>query len=159
KRTIDAREQALCDRISIRNFGPNRVDLPLSLSWDAGFEDVFEVRGMNAEHRGTLLPPAWRNGVLTFVYEGADHVERRLSIDCEPRPAETDGSTAHLLLTIEPETTADVVIVLRITESEPEHAERARRKPRERRTPDVEATRRDLADSAARWLATHTQMT
>lgn len=72
ERMLDHIQLALHDRITFQNFGLQQIEFPLSLSFRAAFEDVFAVRGFLPEHPGKLHPAAWKDGVLTFLYDGAD---------------------------------------------------------------------------------------
>ena len=66
----------LTDRLELRNYAADAVDLPIELRFAAGFEDVFEVRGLSPRERGKRLDPVWRDGRLEFGYEGADGIDR-----------------------------------------------------------------------------------
>ena len=118
ERTVDAATPALRGQIRVHNFGVERVDVPLSLTWGSAFEDVFAVRGMPSAKRGTLQRPAWHGGLLLFVYDGADDVRRSLAIELHPAPATTSDTTAHYRLAIEPGAAAEITTALVIAESQ-----------------------------------------
>jgi glycogen debranching enzyme len=46
---------SLHQRIALANYGPEPVDLTLSLAFASDFADIFEVRGVRRERRGRLL--------------------------------------------------------------------------------------------------------
>ena len=51
----------LFEEIEVSNYSTNPVSFELSLSFDADFVDLFEIRGFNREHKGhrlRLLPPS-----------------------------------------------------------------------------------------------------
>lgn len=79
------RSQLLWDRrlheeIRIENFALHPVALPLEMWVEADFRDIFEVRGVTRQHRGTHHPPvAWDHG-LQLSYTGRDHRTRRVQI-------------------------------------------------------------------------------
>jgi len=58
----------------------------LALTVDADFADLFEVRGKKRERRGRRLETIKSKEGLSLGYEGLDHVNRRLTINCEPAP-------------------------------------------------------------------------
>ena len=74
------------ERIEIRNFGERTVRLPLSIRLAADYADIFEVRGMEREERGSLLQPRVSSGTLVLGYEGLDGVRRRTRIAFDPTP-------------------------------------------------------------------------
>ena len=44
------------ERIRFTNYRLDRIEVPLSLNFDADFADVFEVRGTRRARRGERLP-------------------------------------------------------------------------------------------------------
>lgn len=79
---------ALFEEIEVANYSTNTVNFEISLSFDADFIDLFEIRGFNRVQRGTLLrlvpPGSEDNGIisdsfhhlhpesLTLAYQGLD---------------------------------------------------------------------------------------
>ncbi|MDX2214126.1 MAG: amylo-alpha-1,6-glucosidase [Oculatellaceae cyanobacterium bins.114] len=58
----------LFEEVTITNYSTSPITFELSLSFDADFIDLFEVRGFNREHRGRLLrsvPPQVLNSIKT----------------------------------------------------------------------------------------------
>jgi glycogen debranching enzyme len=117
ERTIDSAGLRLCDAITIHNFGLEPIELPVSLTFRAGFEDVFAVRGMLNECLGKLHPPNWKDEVLRFDYDGADDIHRRLCVQFSPAPQSTDKTTAHFQVNLSTEESAKLNVFIRITES------------------------------------------
>ncbi len=72
QRTLDWQRLALDDLFTLHNYGIAPVDFSLALTFQAHFEDIFEVRGLLPKKIGRFSPPQWENGNLRFVYEGAD---------------------------------------------------------------------------------------
>ncbi len=97
-RTVSEQGPMLRDELQVRNYGKDAVELPLHLRFAAGFEDVFEIRGMVTEATGTPHPPTWDDGRLVFRYDGGDDVERMVSIHVDPAPddRDDDGATVRL---------------------------------------------------------------
>jgi glycogen debranching enzyme len=117
ERTADAERLALCERLSVENFGLDPIRLPLTLTWAAAFEDVFVVRGMPPGRRGRLEPPRWSDGVLTFVYRGADGVSRTLAIAVSPPADVTDGASATIHLDLRAGGRVTISVVLSVAEA------------------------------------------
>lgn len=77
---------ALFEELEISNFSTTTVSFELSLSFDADFVDLFEVRGFGREKRGKILrlleptpeeldgaAPSFKEESLTLAYQGLDN--------------------------------------------------------------------------------------
>ncbi|MBI2933338.1 MAG: amylo-alpha-1,6-glucosidase [Planctomycetes bacterium] len=84
------------ERFRIHNYAAAPVEVSLSLSFDADFADIFEVRGMRREKRGRTLPAESGPDWVALAYEGLDGVVRRTRIRIAPSPAEISGSLVRL---------------------------------------------------------------
>ncbi len=143
QRVIDGDRRTLYDRIVFTNFGVDPLDLPVSFAFQSSFESVFAIRGVRAKRRGLLHEPRWHKRNLVFAYDGADGVRRSLSVHVS-EPAEIDGTTARLRLTLEPERPTSVLVALRIGET------RGKSVPSPVRRPDVRRIERALVRRADR---------
>jgi glycogen debranching enzyme len=95
------------ERITVRNYGEERVDLDLSFTYAADFADIFEVRGQKRDRRGSLLAEEPERSGVTLGYEGLDHVVRRTCIHCSA-PSSTIGKGSLLVpLHLEPQEEMD----------------------------------------------------
>lgn len=110
----------LFEEIEITNYNTKPVSFNLSLSFDADFVDLFEVRGWGRQHRGTLLRQIpekveieqlpklaeWQTDSLTLAYQGLDNslMESRLRFYQHP-PDRFTGYTAFWQLSLEPHAT------------------------------------------------------
>lgn len=94
----------LFEEIKITNYNTHPVSFNLSLSFDADFLDIFEVRGAKREKRGTLLsylPDLAKNASevlfkeIVLAYEGLDGalMESRIQFNAH-QPDEIVGYTA-----------------------------------------------------------------
>ncbi len=95
QRVIDSAECAVHDRLTVHNYSLSKHQLPLSLKFNSDFEDVFEIRGINAKTVGHKDPAEWKDGVLVLSYRGADKVHRQLEIHLDPKPDKVSTSDAH----------------------------------------------------------------
>ena len=77
---------ACFERIEIRNYGQDPVDVELVLRFAADFADIFEVRGQVRPRRGRLLRPVLRDEQAVLAYEGLDGVVRETTFGLHPRP-------------------------------------------------------------------------
>lgn len=83
-RSLDGEALALTEVLTLRNWGHREIEFQLQLRFDAGFEDVFDVRGLLDEQLGTQEPLEWKDGVLRFVYHGRDDLARSLTVLAPP---------------------------------------------------------------------------
>ena len=118
ERVIDAEQCLLHERLEIQNFGYEPVEFPLSMRYRAGFEDVFEIRGLLREVKGKLYRPRWKEKCLCFTYEGGDNVSRSLAVHFDPLPAVVKGNTVQFQFKLQPNECRQIRIVLAISESD-----------------------------------------
>ena len=79
--------QGLCfERLRVHNYSLLPVPVRLSVSVDADFADLFEVRGTRRNRRGRRLEPITSKDGLSLGYEGLDHVDRWVTVRCAPTP-------------------------------------------------------------------------
>jgi glycogen debranching enzyme len=96
--------QGTCfERLSLRNFSDQTVELPLELWFDADFSDLFEIRGRRRIRRGHRHPPEIGPGAVTLAYTGLDNVRRTTRLRFDPAPARLDGNRALFLLRLPPQ--------------------------------------------------------
>jgi glycogen debranching enzyme len=96
-------EAACFERITVRNFAREALDIELSFSFAADFADVFEVRGLKRQRRGVCYPEESAGECLTLTYEGLDHVVRRTRIRCSLAAALIGSGKIALAIHLEPE--------------------------------------------------------
>ena len=92
---LDGEQLRLTDQLTFTNLQLDPVTFPVTITFDAGFEDVFTVRALLDERPGHMTPPKWRGATLSFDYAGADGLERTLRIECSSRPARRKGTSAR----------------------------------------------------------------
>src|SRR5690554_5792216 len=73
-------EERLYESIQILNYGENPVRLDLSLSFEADFADLFEIRGTSRKQRGHHATPIVEANKVKHIYEGLDRRTRYTSI-------------------------------------------------------------------------------
>ncbi|MDQ4075489.1 MAG: amylo-alpha-1,6-glucosidase, partial [Chloroflexota bacterium] len=154
ERVVDHAQLTLHDRITLKNFGLEQITFPLSLTFQPGFEDVFVVRRFLAEKPGTLHPPAWKDGILSFLYDGADGLYRRLAIHFAPTPKATDGTTAHFQITLQPRESKQILVSLDLAES----TDRSAVQTHVHQQADLEQVETIIQRSADQWLGHYTRI-
>ena len=103
---------ALYDRLRLRNYSLQPVDISFEYIFGADFADIFEVRGAKRQRRGQALDPIVEPGRVQISYRGLDEQDRRTVISFDPLPAELDGSAArfHVTIPAHGERTFDITI-------------------------------------------------
>jgi glycogen debranching enzyme len=86
-RRIRAIQGRLYERIRMKNYNPFPIEIDIDLSFGADFADIFEVRGLARETRGTYEPPRYGDRWVEFGYRGEDDVRRQTRIEFGVRPA------------------------------------------------------------------------
>lgn len=95
-------DEEATERVLVQNFSLRRLSLNLRFDFDAGFEDMFEVRGHERLRRGRLRRPAWFGDELVFGYEGADGRRRSTRLSFEPSPTRRESGQVVYRVTLEP---------------------------------------------------------
>lgn len=84
----------LNEAIELTNYGTSDAVVPLSISFASDFRDMFEVRGLKREKRGSIEPARIENDEVRLDYIGLDHVARRVRIAFSPAPDKLFGDRA-----------------------------------------------------------------
>jgi len=77
----------LHERIRFKNYNPQRVRIPVTITLGSDFADIFHVRGWIHERSGTFFKPRLDGRELTFAHLGEDGSFRELRVVL---PAEPD---------------------------------------------------------------------
>jgi glycogen debranching enzyme len=85
-RRIRAINGRLFERARIKNYNAFPIELDLEFTFAADFADIFEVRGMTTEVRGTLEPPEIDASSIRFRYLGRDGLRRVTQVEFAPSP-------------------------------------------------------------------------
>jgi len=79
--------QGLCfERLRIHNYSLLPIPVRLSISVDADFADLFEVRGTKRNRRGRRLETVTSKDGISLGYAGLDRVDRWVTVRCAPAP-------------------------------------------------------------------------
>ena len=153
-RVIDAEQCVLHEQLDIQCFGYEAIDFPLTMRFRAGFEDVFEIRGLLREVKGKLFKPVWKDKCLVFSYEGGDKIRRSLAVHFYPLPAEIKGDTVQFHISLKPNEIRQIRISLAIAESE-EQPNRLFAQTSVYR--DLQTVSQGIKASAEHWLKRETE--
>ncbi len=95
--------QVCYERLRISNFGPDSIDLSLTLQVESDFADIFEVRGTKRKQRGRQLDPEVSKDRLVFSYEGLDGVTRSTRLTCSVPLQVLSNSALGLRVQLKPQ--------------------------------------------------------
>ncbi|HEY2803236.1 MAG TPA: amylo-alpha-1,6-glucosidase [Actinomycetota bacterium] len=98
-RRIRAIKGRLFERARIKNYNAFPVELDLEFTFAADFADIFEVRGMTSEARGTLEPTEIDASSIRFRYLGLDRVRRITQVEFAPPPDRVEERDDGVLAT------------------------------------------------------------
>ncbi|MGE0751937.1 MAG: glycogen debranching N-terminal domain-containing protein [Variibacter sp.] len=101
-RTIFLWRGVAYQRLSLRNHGERAVSFNLTLAFGSDFADLFEVRGMRRERRGSMAEPAISGSDVRLSYEGLDKRERQMRLFFDPAPEQINASAASFRLQLAP---------------------------------------------------------
>src|SRR5204862_265800 len=74
-------------RLAIQNHGDRPVDLRLTMLYDSDFADLFEVRGLRRERRGSASRRAIRPATTILGYRGLDARTRQTTLHFDAPPS------------------------------------------------------------------------
>jgi glycogen debranching enzyme len=86
------------ERIHVRNFINEPLEIALAIGFAADYADIFEIRGQHRPRRGRLLEPRTGANFVALGYKGLDGVERHTHLECNPEPHAVSGAEIRLQL-------------------------------------------------------------
>jgi glycogen debranching enzyme len=95
-------QRRLYERITLCSYELQPLSVPLSLSFDADFRDMFEVRGVLRVRRGKLETPVVGHCGVERRYVGLDGVERRCIVSFSAAPMRLEAARADFVVTLAP---------------------------------------------------------
>jgi len=114
----------LYERLQLVNYSLSAVEISLSLQYSADFVDMFEVRGLHREVRGTRLQEDVQRQEVTLSYQGLDGVTRRTQMYCSRPPERLSSSELLLDVSLQPKEakTYEFTVSCQCGESRPRRA-------------------------------------
>ncbi len=107
-RTSYVRDGSIHQRLMFTNHSSSGLRLSVTIIFDCDFADIFEVRGMRRDKRGTVERKVQSAHSVNFAYEGLDGVTRQTAIRFEPQPAALKETAALYRLDLAPKESATV---------------------------------------------------
>ncbi len=90
------------EHIRLVNHGQEPVNLKVTITFLADFDDLFEVRGMHRELRGDRLPSRIADDSVTLSYEGRDGQRHDTRLQFQPVPYSLDEGMATFDVNLAP---------------------------------------------------------
>ena len=87
-------DDALHERIRVRNYADRPVRVEIEMRYAADFADIFEVRGSQRDARGDLAAPEVTEGGVRFAYRGRDDIARATDLRLHPVPERLEAGRA-----------------------------------------------------------------
>jgi glycogen debranching enzyme len=154
ERVIDAEQCVMHEQLDIRNFGYEPLDFPITMRFRAGFEDIFEIRGLIRGIKGKLFKPYWKDNRLIFSYEGGDEIRRSLAIHFHPLPSEVRGTDVEFALSLKPNEHKQIRISLALSESDEQPKPLLAQRSVYR---DLETVTQGIKTSCEQWMRRETE--
>jgi glycogen debranching enzyme len=101
-RTIFLWRDTAYQRLGVRNYGDEAIDLRLSVHFESDFADLFEVRGAHRDRRGTATAKIHGGDRVLLAYNGLDGKMRRTALNFDPPPDELTTCSAVYELHLKP---------------------------------------------------------
>jgi glycogen debranching enzyme len=97
-------------RLRITSYADVTLTVPVSVSFESDFADIFEVRGMARPMRGRRRIPQLDRDRVVLSYTGLDDMERRTEIVFAPEPDVLEPDRARYLFRLEPQESVEAFI-------------------------------------------------
>ena len=95
--------QAVCyERLELVNYSLSPIQVSFAIRFDADFADIFEVRGLKREKRGTRLDDQFAVDRVTLSYLGLDGIVRQTIIEFCPAPEKLAPAEASFHRVLDP---------------------------------------------------------
>lgn len=104
----------LYERIRIKNYNEFPVRFEVVLRLGADFSDLFEVRGLVRERRGSFFVPRVDGSIVTFAYRGEDNLFRVTRVDLGTPPTRYDVADGVVTLVFQIDLGAHYTRVLHV---------------------------------------------
>ena len=99
-------------RLRMHNHGEAPFDVRLSLAFAADFADLFEVRGLRRQRRGSANTEVCGAAGVALNYQGLDGNVRRTMLNFQPAPERLTGSLATYALTLQPNESRSIYVTV-----------------------------------------------
>ncbi len=155
QRTIDGSKLSVYDVITCTNYTVEPVEFVLAFLFEAGFKDIFEIRGAKPSKIGHKRTPKWHRDTLVFSYDGADGLRRTIAISISAhriKARRRNGADVSVLL--KAKQSKDIKVSIRIAEASRDESTSINSRPSQ----DAETIRKGLQQDSDDWLRDHSHL-
>ena len=110
-RTLFVLNGAVYQRLRLQNHGDRAFDVQLSFAFASDFADLFEVRGLRRQRRGTSSAEVGKAEVA-LTYQGLDGNRRRTMILFDPVPERLSDSLAGYAFDLQPNESRSIYVTV-----------------------------------------------
>jgi glycogen debranching enzyme len=121
-RTIFLWQDTAYQRLGVRNYGTQTIELRLSILFANDFADLFEVRGTHRERRGTATTQLRGTAQVLLNYHGLDGKLRRTTLTFDPPPDRLAANEAVYQLRLAPGEMKPIFVAASCNVTEPRPA-------------------------------------
>jgi glycogen debranching enzyme len=121
-RTIFLWQATAYQRLGVRNFGDQEVEVQLDILFDNDFADLFEVRGLHRARRGVATRKLTGSDQALLTYCGLDEKTRRTTLTFDPAPNKLTVNSASYRLHLAPGEAKPIFLAVGCDRSEPRPA-------------------------------------
>jgi len=100
------------EQLRLENFSLAPLRIPFTITFDADFADIFEVRGTRRSERGTLRPAEVGASAAVLSYLGLDKAIRSTRIAFSPQPQTMEACEAGFLVALDPKESVTIGITI-----------------------------------------------
>jgi len=155
QRIVQGSKLSVHDVITCTNYTVEPVEFVLTFVFEAGFEDIFEIRGANPSKIGKQRTPKWHRDTLVFSYDGADGLRRTVAISISASSIKVRRRNgADVAVGLKAKQSKEVKVSIRIAEAPTTESSSLISAP----SPDAKTLSKGLQQNLDDWLHDHCQL-
>jgi glycogen debranching enzyme len=112
-RTVFLWRGAVYQRMRIQNHGDQLFDVRLTVAFASDFADLFEVRGLRRERRGTATAEICGHAEVALNYQGLDGKRLRTIMQFEPAPERLSSGVATYAFDLHPNESRSIYVTVK----------------------------------------------
>ena len=106
-------------RLAVTNHSDHAIGVRLSLGFGNDFADLFEVRGLSRERRGTMSARIDGSDAVSLRYHGLDGATRTTALHFEPAPTQLTQTLGEYQLMLAPRQRTSIFLTIQCARGEP----------------------------------------
>jgi glycogen debranching enzyme len=154
QRIVQGSTLSVHDVIICNNYTVEPVEFVLTFVFEAGFEDIFEIRGANPAKIGKQRTPKWHRDTLLFSYDGADGLRRTVAISISPSVKARRHNGADVVVGLKAKQSKEVKVSIQIAEDPTNESSSIKSAPSQ----NAKTLSKRLQQNSDDWLHEHCQL-